>query len=358
MRHDPSGGNAVTRRRAVLLAAGPLLLAAVLLSTVRAGEAEKTAAPAMKVFDLHCDTVYQGVKKGWELKGGKGAVTIPKMRKGGVMAQTFALWTPKTGTWAFLQKLHRKFESWMQESGGDIELAVSGDEIDDIASRGRIAAVLSVEGLSPLGGDLEKIPVLHGWGVRILGLVWMKSNEIAGSSTDPDPAKRTGLTEKGRKAVAMANDLGMVIDVSHASDEAVRDVAGLSSDPIIASHSCAKALRDHPRNLSDDLLELIASKGGVVGVNFYTTYLSDAPAKTVGRKTVVDHILHMVKIMGVDHVALGSDFDGAKTPVGLKTAAQHQLLAKDLLDSGLSHEDVAKIMGGNALRVFRQVTVL
>jgi membrane dipeptidase len=348
----------MTRRRLALSAAVPLFLAGILLSTARAGEVKKTEAPAMKVFDLHCDTVYQGVKKGWDLKASKGAVDIPKMRKGSVTAQTFALWTPPAGTWAFLRKLHKKFESWMKDYGGDIELAVSGDDIDAIALRGKIAAVLAVEGLSPLGGDLEKIPVLHGWGVRILGLVWMKSNEFAGSSTDPDPARRTGLTEKGRKAVAMANELGMVIDVSHASDDVVRDVAELSCDPFIASHSCAKALRDHPRNLSDDLLKLIASKGGVVGVNFYTTYLTDGPPETASRKTVVKHILHMVEVMGVDHVALGSDFDGAKTPVGLKTAAQFQLLAKDLLARGLSQEDVAKIMGGNALRVFRRVTAL
>ncbi len=344
------------RRLTAASAAALLLLAAALPTSLASGKKKPGVEPITRVFDLHCDTVYQGVTKGWDLKKNKGAVDLGKMRKGAYLAQTFALWTPPMGGWAYLEKLDHKFEKWMTQYDGDIGLATTGQEILDRDAEGRIAAVLSIEGLRPLDGDVEKIRTLYAWGVRILGLTWCKSNDFAGSSTDPDEKKRTGLTKQGREAVALANELGMVIDVSHASDEVVRDVAELSEDPFFATHSCAQALKDHERNLSDELLKLIASRGGVVGVNTFVDYLSDDPAGSVKRSTFVEHVMHMVEVMGVDHVAMGSDFDGAKPPMGLKHAGQMQLLAHDLVGKGLSQEDVDKIMYLNALRVFTRVT--
>ncbi|MBW2261509.1 MAG: dipeptidase [Deltaproteobacteria bacterium] len=344
------------RGHVTAVAVALLLLAALLPTALAAGKKKPNPAPITRVFDLHCDTVYQGVTKGWDLKKNKGAVDLGKLRKGAYLAQTFALWTPPMGGWTYLKKLNHKFETWMTQYDGKIGLATTGQEILDREAEGRIAAVLSIEGLRPLDGEPEKIRALYEWGVRILGLTWWKSNEFAGSSTDPDEEKRAGLTEKGREAVRLANELGMVIDVSHASDEVVRQVAELSEDPFFATHSCARALKDHNRNLSDEMLKLIASRGGVVGVNTYVGFLSDDPAGTVKRSTYVDHVMHMVGVMGVDHVALGSDFDGAKPPMGLKHAGQMQLLAHDLLDEGLSQKDVDKIMYLNALRVFSQVT--
>jgi membrane dipeptidase len=337
-------------------AAGLLLVAALLPTALVAGKKKPALEPITRVFDLHCDTVYQGVTKGWDLKKNKGAVDLGKLRKGAYLAQTFALWTPPMGGWAYLKKLDHKFETWMSTYDEKIGLATTGGEILQRDAQGRIAAVLSIEGLRPLEGDVKKIHELYAWGVRILGLTWWKSNAFGGSSTDPDEEKRTGLSEKGREAVRLANELGMVIDVSHASDEVVRDVAALSEDPFFATHSCARALNDHDRNLTDELLKLIASRGGVVGVNSYVAFLSDEPPGTVKRRTFVEHVMHMVDVMGVDHVAIGSDFDGAKPPMGLKHAGQMQLLARDLLDEGLDLEDVDKIMYLNALRVFTSVT--
>ena len=345
------------RKRGVVAAgAACLLLLAALLPALATGKGGSGLEPITRVFDLHCDTVYQGVTKGWGLEKNKGAVDLGKLARGAYLAQAFALWTPPMGGWTYLKKLRHKFDTWMTDHDDRIGLSTTGREILDRDAEGRIAAVLSIEGLRPLGGDPAKIRILHEWGVRILGLTWWKSNEFAGSSTDPDESKRTGLTEKGREAVRLANELGMVIDVSHASDEVVRDVAELSEDPFFATHSCARALRDHDRNLSDEMLKLIASRGGVVGVNTYVGFLSDAPPGTVKRRTYVEHVMHMVGIMGVDHVAMGSDFDGAKPPMGLKHAGHMQLLAHDLIDEGLSQEDVDKIMYLNALRVFAQVT--
>lgn len=344
------------REIATCAAAAALVLVAVLPMAAAKGKKSNAPEPITRVFDLHCDTVYQGVTKGWDLEKNKGAVDLRKLRKGTYLAQTFALWTPPMGGWAYLKKLHHKFDTWMTQYDEDIALATTAGQIVALDEQDRIAAVLSIEGLRPLAGDLEKIRVLHEWGVRILGLTWWNSNEFAGSSTDEDETKRTGLTEAGRKAVLLASELGMVVDVSHASDDVVREVALVSQEPFIASHSCARALRDHQRNLSDELLKLIASRGGVVGVNVYVNYLSDKPAKSVKRCVVVEHVMHMVDVMGVDHVAMGSDFDGATPPMGLKHAGQMQLLAHDLIEAGLSQQDVDKIMYQNALRVFAQVT--
>jgi membrane dipeptidase len=345
------------RRLVVICATAMVMLGLVTLASAKKKDAKtKEITPITRVIDLHCDTVYQGVEKDWDLKKTKGAVDIPRMRKGNYLAQTFALWTPPNGGFKYLEKLEARFDSWMKAYPDDIALATTTDELLKIDGQGKLGALLAVEGLRPLSGDVDKIRVLYGWGVRILGLSWWRSNEFTGSSTDPDKTKRTGLTQKGREAVKLANELGMVIDVSHSSDDAVREVAELSEDPFIASHSCAKGLRDHERNLSDELLKLIASRGSVVGVNFHVGFLSDDPPESVTRKAVVEHILYMVDVMGPDHVAVGSDFDGAHPPVGLKSAAVIQLLAKDLLDRGLTQQDVDKIMYANALRVFAQVT--
>jgi membrane dipeptidase len=345
------------RRGGILLAAGTLLVLASVVPVLAAKSGKaKTPEIITRVFDLHCDTIYQGVTKGWDLAKNKGAIDLNKMERGGYLAQTFALWTPPMGGWAMLEKLHHRFETWMEAYEGRIGQARDGQEILALDGEGKLSAVLSIEGLRPLGGDVEKIRVLDAWGVRILGLTWWNSNEFAGSSTDADEAKRTGLTDAGREAVKLANELGMVIDVSHASDDVVRDVAALSADPFVASHSSARSIHDHPRNLSDELLKLIASKGGVVGVNFHTGYISGDPPESVRRGVVVTHVMHMVEVMGVDHVAMGSDFDGCKPPMGLKHGIHMQLLAGDLVDQGLSQEDVDKIMYLNALRVFSQVT--
>jgi membrane dipeptidase len=192
--------------------------------------------------------------------------------------------------------------------------------------------------------------------VRVLGLTWFYSNEFAGTSNSKDKQGNFGLTEKGRKLVALANDLGMVIDVSHASDQTVLDVAALSSQPFIASHSCARGIQDIERNLSDELLKLIASKGGVIGVNFHRGYVSDKPRDQVKLEDVADQIIYITKVAGIDAVALGSDFDGSSPPSDLDGAHRMQDLALHLSKRGFSDEDIAKIMYRNALRLFTRVT--
>jgi membrane dipeptidase len=186
----------------------------------------------------------------------------------------------------------------------------------------------------------------------VLGLVHTQANALASSSGDPRP-KPYGLTAAGRDAVRSAASLGMAIDVSHASDRATRDVLALASElgaPVIATHSNARALADHPRNVRDDELRGIARTGGVVGVNFHAGFLK--PGGKARLADVVAQVLHLVKVMGAEHVAVGSDFEGDIRPAeGLEDVAGYQRLAEALKEAGLSEHQIEGVLSRNALRV-------
>jgi membrane dipeptidase len=308
------------------------------------------------VFDLHCDTLYQSYKKGVELEENEGHVDLKRMREGKYLAQVFAMWSPPGKGWAAVDTMARTFWDWKTRYGAELAVATTGSQVAKAGMDGRIAGVLGIEGLSPLEGDLGKMKELYDYGVRVVGLTWFDSNDFAGTSNSKDKRGNYGLTDKGRELVAMANELGMVIDVSHASDDTVRDVAKHSKFPFIASHSCARGIKDIERNLSDELLKLIAKKGGVVGVNFHRGFVADKPRQSIKLRDVVDQIVYMVKTAGIDAVGLGSDFDGASPPEDLDGADKMQDLASMLQKRGFSDMEVRKIMYLNALRVFTRVT--
>jgi membrane dipeptidase len=209
--------------------------------------------------------------------------------------------------------------------------------------------VLSVENLGDaIGEDIAQVEALHREGVRMASLTWNQANPLA------DGAREThhgGLTPLGRRVVERMQALGMIVDVSHLSTAAFWEVLAATRGPIIASHSDAAAIRNVRRNLTDEQLRALASRGGVVGINFYPDFLG---APTL--EQVVAHIDHMVQVMGEDAVALGSDFDGIETvPRGLEDVSKLPNLTRALLSHGYAPARVRKILGGNALRVFRQV---
>jgi len=323
-----------------------------------AGEGKDAEQPSgVPVFDLHCDTLYQSLKnKKLDLAANDGHVDLKKMRKGKYLAQVFAMWPPTGKGWKTVEKMAGTFWKWKTKHGKDLVLATSGSNILKAALAGKISGVLGIEGLAALEGDLTKVRKLHDFGVRVLGLTWFNSNEFAGSSNSKDKKGNFGLTEKGKKLVALANQLGMVIDVSHASDQTVLDVAAISSQPFIASHSCARGLNDIERNLSDELLETIASKGGVIGINFHRGFVSVKPRDQVKLEDVANQIIYVSKVAGIDAVALGSDFDGASPPSDLDGADKMQDLALLLSKRGFSDEDIKKVFYRNALRLFTKVT--
>ncbi|MFH1438127.1 MAG: dipeptidase [Pseudomonadota bacterium] len=318
--------------------------------------AEKKESDDVLVFDLHADTLYQNLNKGVGIKKNDCHVDLEKMQKGKYLAQVFAIWVKPGKGWKTVEKMAATFWKWKSKNNTRLALATTGSQIWKARLGGQVAGVLGIEGLSPLEGDMGKIDKLYDFGVRVIGLTWFDSNDFAGTSNSKDKRGTYGLTEKGIKLVERANELGMVIDVSHASDRTVLDVAEYSTDPFIASHSCAKALMDIERNLSDELLAVIGKKGGVIGVNFHRAFVAPKPRDQVTMKDVVDQIVHISKAAGIDAVALGSDFDGAGPPADLDSAEKMQDLARALKKRGFTSEEVHKIMYLNAWRVFAAVT--
>jgi membrane dipeptidase len=325
-----------------------------------------------------------------------GHVDVPRMREGGLTAAFFSIWVDaRYGPGTAFQRALNLIGAVraLADTNPEVELATTASDVRAAAARGHIAALMGVEGGHAIESSLEKLDSLYGLGVRYMTLTWNNGNEWAGSSTDP--RRHGGLTAFGRSVVRRMNELGMLVDVSHVSDATFRDVLATTTRPVIASHSSCRALSHHPRNLTDDQLWAIAQNGGVVGINFYPVFLDDhfrdqyeelrrrlrpeidsiqaryrgrpgesafevdkfvgARAASLDVPTVdrlVDHIEHAVQVMGIDHVGLGSDFDGISVlPVPMKDAASLPELVRALAARGYSDADVRKILGENFLRV-------
>ena len=325
-----------------------------------------------------------------------GHVDVPRMKEGGLTAAFFSIWVDARygpGT-AFRRalKLIGAVRA-LADTNPEVELTTSADQVRAAAGRGHVAALLGVEGGHAIENSLEKLDSLYRLGVRYMTLTWNNANDWAGSSTDPD--RHGGLTPLGRRVVRRMNELGMLVDVSHVSDQTFWDVIATSTRPVIASHSSCRALAHHPRNLSDDQLRAIAKQGGVVGINFYPVFLDEhfrheyeelrrrlkpetdairarlrgRPGesafevdKIVGEHAesldvpsidrLVDHIEHAVQVMGIDHVGLGSDFDGISVlPRPMKDATSLPDVVRALEARGYSEERLRKILGENFLRV-------
>jgi membrane dipeptidase len=223
--------------------------------------------------------------------------------------------------------------------------------------RGKIAALIGIEGGHAIEENLRLLRDFHALGVRYMTLAHQHTLSWAGSSGD-DKGKTTGLNAFGRDVVAEMNRLGMMVDISHASDKTFWDVLEASKAPLIASHSSARALNPHPRNMTDEMIAALAKKGGVMQVNFYCPFIQRTPA-TPARATMADvvaQIDHAVKIGGIGAVGIGSDYDGIEcAPEGLEDVSKFPNLTRALLEKGYSEQDIRKIYGENLLRVMRAV---
>lgn len=314
------------------------------------------------LVDAHCDTLMQLLPEvGWGReprklgeRSEKGHVDLPRLLEGGVDCQVFAIYTARQENepWALRTAL-RMIEAFNREcsSNEGITLAQSYEEIIKANERGRVAAVLSLEGAEPLMGDPALLRIFHKLGVRMVSLTWNWRNPFADGVGSKRAESR--LTEAGVEALREMERLGIVYDVSHLSDSCFWDVVELKRAPFIASHSNCRAICDHPRNLTDDMIRALAERGGVIGMNFSPSFISKDKA-TVER--LVDHVDHIVELVGADHVGLGSDFDGiSTTPEGLEDVSKMPNITRELLRRGYSEEDVKKILGENFLRVFKEV---
>ena len=285
---------------------------------------------------------------------------LPRLRKGGLGAQFWSIYLPNdvaNPIQAFRNQL--ALARRMVARYPDLEQALDADDIVRIHGRGHIASLYGVESGHALGGDVNQLQVLYRLGARYMTLTHTRSNRLADSSEGP--RLHGGLSELGRRAVVEMNRLGMLIDLAHVSDETMRDVLELSKKPVVFTHSNARALCNHKRNVPDDVLLQLRDNGGVIMVSFVPSFVSEAVrterAERATLSQVADHIDYLKKLIGVDHIGIGSDFDGIdRGPVGLEDVSCYPALVDELLKRGYSEEELGKILGGNLLRVLRAQT--
>jgi len=358
------------------------------------------------ILDLHDDTTQLIVDEAYNLaeKHDFGQVDIPRMRTGHVSGLFLSIWTD-TDRFAPIQTIRRTLEQIdavrreTARHSADLAMAATADEILAAKKRGRIAILMGLEGGGAIDSDLAVLRAYFDLGVRYMTLT--HTNHTPWADTSSKPPEHNGLTDFGKQVVREMNRLGMMVDISHVSDKTFYDALETSSAPIIASHSSCRSIADVPRNMTDDMLRALAAKGGVVHINFYEGFLEpgfndrenalqDAQARQdsidsqtpdfgdrsrngpavrkinqeriakLGRvplSRLLDHFEHAVKIAGIDHVGLGSDFDGADDmfPQDMEDISKIPNLVRGLMERGFSDADILKILGGNTLRVMRAV---
>jgi membrane dipeptidase len=311
------------------------------------------------VIDGHCDSIGEQLEHGRWLgeRSSKGHVDLPRLHDGGITAQFFACYVPvpyqrHSATSQALERLDQLLRL-ADQLPDQLILARNAGDIKRAKAEGKVAAIAGLEGAEALDASIGVLRQFYRLGVRNLGLAWNFRN----AACDGVSESRTngGLTQFGVTVVEECNRLGMLIDLSHLSPAGVDDVLNTSLQPVIASHSNARALCDHPRNLTDAQLEAIAMRGGVVGVTFVDAFLNSKYPSRATLDDVVNQIEYMLARIGPDSVALGSDFDGCTTPADLPDATAYPRITSKLLDRGHSPEVIRSILGGNLLRVFGSV---
>jgi membrane dipeptidase len=314
---------------------------------------------SLLMVDLHNDVIDVLIRDplyNFSIWNNYNHTDIPRLQAGDVDIQFFALWVnPNTYTNYYEQTLVMidTFNDIMINNPSSIEQATDFDEALDINSQGKIAAVIGVEGGHSIENSLEKLENLYNSGMRYMTITWNNSLDWAISHSDPN-ALTVGLSEFGRDVIRKMDSLGIIIDVSHVGIKTIEDILDVTSNPIIASHSGARAITNNSRNLYDWQIQDIANSGGVVGIVFYPNFLTGTNSATINN--VIQHIDHIVNLVGIDYVAIGSDFDGiGRTPLGLENVSKFPNLTLALLENGYSVEDVRKILGDNFKRVFEQV---
>jgi membrane dipeptidase len=328
------------------------------------------------VTDLHTDLPLALLQRRFEgVEGSLRSEWLPRLRAGGVNVAVCAvyiddLFLPEGALRRAVQLVDALLEE-IAACADEVALALSAADVERITADGKIAILLAFEGAEPFGNDLAGLRLFHRLGMRMLSFAWMRRTAYGDGAWEND--SRGGLTRLGRQAVAEMNRLGIITDVSHLSDQTAWDVLDASTMPVIASHSNARALMDHPRNLPDEMIAAIAASGGLVGAVAVAGYIAEQGA-TVARWA--DHIDHMVALVGIDHVGLGFDFYeeieamgashdipawslgglGALAVEGMSAWPDVPRLTVELLGRGYGKDDLGKIYGGNFLRVLNAVT--
>jgi membrane dipeptidase len=367
--------------------------------------ADKIHASILTV-DTHCDTPMEFSDPAFDLgvRHDEGCVDFPRMVEGGLHAEFFAVFTPQgPRNDSTYDKVHQKALDIFHSIHKNVEknssmagMATTPDDAYRLKREGKIAAFIGMENGYPIGKDITRIKLYYDLGARYITLAHTKNNDICDSSTDPAGAENNGLSEFGIQVVKEMNRLGMMVDISHISDKSFYDVLKITKAPVIASHSSCRALCGSPRNLTDDMLLALKENGGVIQICILGNYLKTPEpnpeldsklkelkekygdydvlpdsAKKIMRKEyrdiqkkyekpatvkdVVDHIDHVVQVIGINYVGIGTDFDGGGGVEGCSTASEMKNITIELLRRGYSRSDITKIWGGNIMRVLKKV---
>ncbi len=369
------------------------------------------------VIDTHADTPGRFVDENFDLATNtpvsEGHFDLGKVREGNLGAEFFSIWVDPRIKTGYTKRALDMIDSVYEQARlhpHEVVMAYSAEDIVKARTgpNKRLAALMGVEGGHAIENDIRVLRDFYRLGVRYMTLTWMNTNEWADASGDVNDTTiqhHNGLTDFGKQIVLEMNRLGMMVDISHVSDKTFEDAIAVSKAPVIASHSSARALTDHPRNMTDDMLREVTKNGGVVQVNFNCGFIARDPdynkkvkafqdahpdlvkqqeelekqleqdhspetkAKLEQVDTqlkagtprpplsdLIDHIDHIAKVAGIDHVGLGSDFDGIPcTPQGIDSVADLPKITEALVDRGYNEEQIHKVLGGNLLRVFRDV---
>ena len=395
------------RRAGLFIAVGVCLALCAVRITGSGGDAIAERALQIHfssiVLDTHDDTTQRLLVPAFDIgvRHADGHVDIPRMRDGGMNALFLSIWIDGhiKGPEAVLKALDQidAVRETVRARPKDLALAVTADDVRRAHADGKIAVLMGVEGGHMIGNDLRTVRTFGALGVRYLTLSHFYNDEWADASTDMPV--HNGLTDFGKDVVRELNRQGILVDISHVSDKTFYDALATSRAPLIASHSSVRAISDHPRNMSDAMIKALAAKGGVIQINYERSFLDqayktaydksgggvvaildaatkackDAPAcveremQAVTRRLmesgalphvswerIIEHIDHVVKLVGADHVGLGSDFDGADMPEGMEDCTKLPKITEALLRRGYSEDDIRKILGGNTLRVMAE----
>lgn len=307
------------------------------------------------VVDGHADsvlTVLDGQRTLTE-RSEMGHIDWPRAREGGLACTVQAAFPAPVYYPVAARRVGEAIDGLLNQiaAAEGVRLALRADDITAAHASGELAVLLNIEGAEGLQGSLALLRNYYRLGVRMMGLVWNHRNEVADGVGESEAGG--GLTRFGRDVVREMNRLGMLIDLAHITPKGFFEVLELSEDPVLFTHGNCRALHDHPRNLTDEQIRALAAHGGVFGISFVASFMGK---ETATLSTVADHIDHVCHLLGsADHVGLGSDFDGADMPPGLEDVTRLPHLTAELLRRGYREADLAKLLGGNYLRVFRQV---
>lgn len=322
----------------------------------------------MNIIDMHCDTISTLMDSDENLLDCNRMINLNKLKEADYLLQFFAMFIylkdPKReeSAYDYCNKMIDRYESELKRNTNSIKPVYTYEDIENNIKDNVLSSLLTIEEGGVLEGKMENLQHFFDRGVRLITLTWNFKNEIAtpnndftdGEVNNTEPNTTDGLTAFGIQVVRKMNELGMVIDCSHASDKTFFDVIRYSSKPIVCSHSCARGKCSHLRNMTDEMLYKLRDNGGVVGINFCHDFITDDKDKYATIDDVVNHIVYIKELIGVDYVALGSDFDGIENDdIQMKDATYMPMLLSRLKIRGFSSEEIDKISHLNVLRVLQ-----